>query len=115
MNNYRLFIKDIFLDTVWEIVYFPIWWYSRGLKKAGFFCWQMLKNGWRALALSILLKSFFKPMFGQRGWDAYLLSFFARAWQLSWRFLLIGFWLLFGFLILLIWVGLIPFVIWQMI
>ncbi len=83
--TYKLFLKDLFLDTIWEVLYFPIWWYSRGLKKTVLFCWRRVSGGWSALALSIFLKNFFKPMYGQRGWDAYVLSLATHFLQLVWR------------------------------
>ena len=104
MTIYQVFIKDLFLDVFWEIFYFPIWWYTRGLKKTAIFCWQRIKSGWRALALSIFLIKFFKPMYGQHGWDAYVLSLFARFWQMSWRFSLMIIWLAFWLFILFLWI-----------
>jgi hypothetical protein len=114
MSSYKIIVKDLFLDTLWEIFYFPIWWYSRGLKKTAFFCWQKIRDGWRSLALSIFLKSFFKPMYGQRGWDAYFLSLFARFWQVGWRFILMALWAMIWFFVLLTWMALPVFVIWQL-
>jgi hypothetical protein len=114
MTTYRLFIKDSFLDTIWEVLYFPIWWYSRGLKKTALFCWQRVDDGWRILALSILLKSFFKPMYGQRGWDACVLSLATHFLQLLWRFFLMALWTIFWLFILFLWTILPAFVVWQL-
>lgn len=115
MATYKIFIKDLFLDTLWEIFYFPFWWYSRGLNKTALFCWQRIKGGWRALALSILLRNFFKPMYGQRGWEVYLLSLNTHFWQIGWRFLLMAGWFIFWLFILFSWLILPIFVIWQLI
>ena len=114
MSTYQVFIKDLFLDTLIELFYFPLWWYSRGLKKAALFCWQKVKGGWRALSLSILLKNFFRPMYGQRGLTAYALSLNTHFWQIIWRFFLMAGRFVFWFLILLIWLVLPVFVIWQL-
>jgi hypothetical protein len=115
MTTYQILIRDLFLDTFWEILYFPLWWYSRGLKKTARFCWQKIKRGWRALALSILLVNFFKPMYGQRGLDVYILSLGTHFWQLLWRIFLFLLWVIFWLLVLLIWLTLPIFLIWQLI
>lgn len=107
--------REFFLDILWEIVYFPIWWYSRGLKKTAFFCWQKIQVGWRALAVLILLRNFFKPMYGQRGWDAYLLSLATHFCQLAWRFIAVAFWSVFWLAVLSGWLILPIFLIWQII
>lgn len=110
----RIF-KDLFIDIFWEVFYFPIWWYSRGLKKTALFCLQKIKGGWRALALSILLVNFFKPMYGQRGWPAYVLSLNAHFWQIIWRILAMILWLVFWLFVLIIWLVLPILTIWQMV
>ena len=114
MSTYKIFIKDVFLDVVWEILYFPLWWYSRGLKNAGLFCLKRIKDGWRFLALSIILHSFFKPMFAQRGWDAYILTLMVRCWQIFWRLIIITIIATFWICIFLAWIALPLFVIWQL-
>jgi len=109
-----IIIKDLFLDVFGEVLYFPLWWYSRGLKKTAFFCWYKTRAGWKSLALSILLTNFFKPMFGQRGFTAYILSLNTHFWQILWRLFLIAFWVVFWLFILLGWLFLPLFAIWQL-
>lgn len=115
MTTYKLFIKDLFLDVILEVLYFPLWWYSRGLKKAAIFCWKRIKGGSRALALLILLKNIFKPMYGQRGWDVYVLSLSVRFLQLLYRFFLMILWTLFWICVLFTWLALPVLVIWKFI
>ncbi len=115
MTTYSVFIKDVFLDTIWQICYFPVWWYSQGLKKTALFCWQRVKDGWRVLALLILIKSFFKPMYAQTGWAAYALSLNTHFWQIIWRSFLMTVWVVFWLLVLLGWLILPIFVIWQLV
>jgi len=114
MNTYKIFLKDLFLDTVWEVLYFPIWWYSRGFKKTAIFCWNRVNYGWKSLALSIFIKNFFRPMYGQRGWDVYILSLAIHFIQISWRLLLIAIWFFFWLFILILWIFLPIFLIWQL-
>jgi len=115
MATYQILIKDLFLAPLREVLYFPLWWYSRGLKKTAIFCWQRLKGGWRALALSILLKNFFKPMYGQKGLAAYVLSLNTHFWQVLWQLFLMALWAIFWLFILSTWLVLPIFIIWQLI
>lgn len=113
--TYQMLIKDIFLDILWEILYFPLWWYSCGLKKAAIFCWQKIRDGWRASALSILFLNFFKPMYGQRGFAAYVLTTMVRVWQIFWRIFFIIPWLAFWLFVLCFWLALPILIIWRLI
>jgi len=115
MTIYKLFLKDVFLDTVLEVLYFPVWWYSRGLKKTAIFCWKRVKDGSRALALSILIRNIFKPMYGQKGWDAYILSLFVRFFQLLWLLLLMFLWIVLWLCVLFAWLVLPIFAVWKFI
>lgn len=112
--TYKIFIKDLFLDTIGEILFFPVWWYSRGLKKIALFCWQRINNGWKSLALSIFIRNFFKPMYGQKGWDAYVLSLASHLVQILYRLFLMSIWALFWIFILIIWILLPFYIIWQL-
>jgi len=103
MATYKMLIKDFFLDALWEILYFPLWWYSRGFKKTFLFSWRKVKSGWRFLGIGIFLKNFFKPMYGTRGWDAYLLSIVGHSWQLFWRLVVVLGWAVFWGLVLCFW------------
>lgn len=107
-------LKDFFLDSIWQVLYFPLWWYSRGLKKTAFFCLKKVGDGWQSLALSILLVNFFKPMYGQKGMAAYVLSINTHFWQVLIRLFLMFFWLVFWLLILIGWIFLPIFIIWQL-
>lgn len=107
--------KDLSSDFIgWTVLYFFIWWYSRGFKKTLLFSWQKIKNGWRNLALSILFANFFKPMYGQRGFAAFVLSIGVHFWQLSWRLCLMILWFIVWLLVPLVWVFLPIFSLWQL-
>lgn len=101
-------------DFLAIILYFPLWWYGRGLKKSFIFSWQKIKKGWQGLALSILILNFFKPMYGQRGFAAYVLSLGVRFWQLLWRLLLMFVWAALWLAVFLLWIILPVFSIWQL-
>jgi len=115
MNAYKIFFKDLFLDTIGEILFFPVWWYGRGLKKTAFFCWKKVVDGWQMLALSIFIRNFFKPMYGQKGWDAYILSLAIHLIQVLYRLFLMLLWALFWVFVLVTWIVLPIFIIYEFI
>ncbi len=75
---FLLIAQRILLDIVWDIVYFPIWWYSAGAKKILLGCFRMIAEYNRSLAPGLWLKNIFVPMYGQYDWQGRLMSFFMR-------------------------------------
>jgi hypothetical protein len=97
-------IRDVLLDTLREILYFPIWWYSRGLRLAAGFSWQRIKNMEVRLGVKVWVVNIFKPMFAQRDIAGVLISFFMRIFQIIVRSIILFFWVLIMTLIPLIWI-----------
>ena len=71
-------IKSLFIDLIGEILYFPFWWYSRGLQRITIYIWQAIKRLSKNLGLKIMIKNIFKPMFGQHDKAGRFISFFMR-------------------------------------
>ncbi len=114
MASYKIFFKDIFLDTIWEVLYFPFWWYSRGFKKTALFSVGKIKMGWQALALPILFFNFFRPMYGQSGPTALILSISTHFWQILSRLVFMLFWLFLWIFVIFFWLALPLLIIWQL-
>ena len=70
--------KILLIDLIGEILYFPIWWYSQGLKRTGLYVFNSIKNTNRNLAVGLMFKSLGKPMFGQYDREGRIISFFFR-------------------------------------
>lgn len=77
--------KNFIINPVKDIIFFPVWWYSFGLKKTTSWCWQKIKNGEKYFALKILLLNLFKPMYQEYSISGRLISFFARLFLLFFR------------------------------
>lgn len=97
-------IKDLFLDALWELFYWPYWWYSRGLKKTALFTWHKVRDGFKGLAFGIMFKSFFKPMYGQRDVVSYVLSVIFRVVHLFLRSILLLIWFSFWLIVFVVYV-----------
>ncbi len=70
--------KYLALDLVGDILYFPLWWYSAGLKMIIKDLYSNAKQTGNNLALPLLLSNIFKPMFGQYDRTGWIISFFVR-------------------------------------
>lgn len=108
-------IKYITFNQILDVLYFPFWWYTRGLAKVFASINQKRKDLSEALAIRILLANLFKPMFGQYDRPGRIISFFMRCFQLFIRLLLFFFGLIGLFILLIIWLGLPIFAFYQII
>ena len=70
--------KILLIDLIGELLYFPIWWYTQGLKRVVLYVFNSIKDTNRNLAVGLMFKSLFKPMFGQYDRQGRLISFFFR-------------------------------------
>ncbi|MFA6393684.1 MAG: hypothetical protein WCW25_02320 [Patescibacteria group bacterium] len=81
-NNFLFYFTRLGLGLVFDILYFPVWWYTRGavmiLRRLG----NMIAGEEKSLALMVWIKNIFRPMYGVRGWDGYLISFLVRFFQI---------------------------------
>jgi len=69
-------------DLLLSVLYFPVWWYSVGLKIKLVLFAQRVSALSRDLGLRILLVNFFKPMYGDRSITGRSISFGVRLVQL---------------------------------
>ena len=108
-------IKSLFIDAILEIVYFPVWWYSAGLKNTILYSLNGIKNANNNLALIIMFKNIFKPMFGQYDRAGRIISFFMRFILLIFKLLIFLFFILFYIITILFWIILPIFTVYQII
>ena len=108
-------LKLILLEGILEIIYFPFWWYSKGLKNAFIKFWKSIVYRENQLALIIWTKSLFKPMYAQTDWQGKIISFFFRLLFLVIKTIKIILWIIFYFIRLVLWIILPPIVIYQII
>ena len=112
-NNFTLYGIKILSEIVRDILFFPFWWYSRGLfnviQKQIFF----IKNRQKSLALLVWVKNIFKPMYGQRDFQGMLISIFIRSVQIIFRSFLMLFLIIFSLILIIFWIILPPLVIFE--
>ena len=82
----KFMTKNIFLSSaryivvefLWDIIYFPVWWYTKGLARVANFCLTGVVSYVRNIGFVIWLKSMSKPMFGDYSKEGRIISFFMR-------------------------------------
>jgi len=109
-NNFAVYGAKIITELIYDIAYFPIWWYSRGLVQVLFFVRDFLITREKSLALFVWIRNIFTPMYGQSDIAGKLISFFMRLIQIVFRSIIMLFWLLISFLLLAFWL-LLPFLV----
>ena len=98
-------IKYIAIEIIWDIIYFPIWWYSKGLVKVSTFCLKSASfHIHRRLALGIWLRNMFKPMYGDYTREGRIICFFMRAVVLVYKLIATLLWLICLFVLFIIWI-----------
>ena len=104
MNNvFIATLKFVFIDIIGDFVYWPIWWYTTGLKNMLVFCGDQIKKIWGFLALGIWLKNMFTPMYADRSILGRLISFGVRIIILIWRLVWFFIWLALIISLLIAW------------
>lgn len=97
-------LRYIGIEILWDIIYFPIWWYTKGLARIGHYCWesagQQIK---RRLALGVWLASMFKPMYGDYSVEGRVISGFMRFFVLIWKLINLFVWLIVLLILFLAW------------
>ncbi|MDP2708720.1 MAG: hypothetical protein Q8O93_01535 [bacterium] len=114
-NSFVFYSLQILAELAWDILYFPAWWYSRGLLNLLAGLYDFLADKQKSLALLVWLKNIFRPMYGQYDWQGMLISFFMRLVQIIFRSVILLFWLMLCLAVVIFWLVLPPFVIYEII
>jgi len=75
-------IKLLFIDTVLDVLYFPLWWYSKGTVLALKWVFREIADTQNSLGIHIWIKNIFTPMYGQYDAMGRIISFFMRFFQI---------------------------------
>lgn len=97
--------KYIVVEILWDIIYFPVWWYTKGIKRIFLYCINSAKlHVTRRLALGVWLKNMFTPMFGDYTKEGRIISFFMRFFVLIWKLIATVLWLIVLLILFLLWI-----------
>lgn len=105
-----LVFQRLVVEFLFDIIYFPIWWYTGGIKHTLVYCYHLLQSGNNYLAPGLWLKNIFVPMFGQYDFGGRMVSLFMRSVNVIGRSFALFIWLLVVLFIFILWL-VIPFLV----
>lgn len=77
-SHFKQIFKLLLIDFAGSFLYFPVWWYTVGLKRLAYRFARDLKYRVASYGLKIWIKNFFVPMYGQHDWTGRLVSLWMR-------------------------------------
>lgn len=95
--------NTIFVELLKDVLYFPFWWYGRGLILIGRRAWSFVVYENRIWGPGVWLRHLFVPMFGLHDWQGRLISLFMRVFQVLFRSFLMLVYIIIAFLLLASW------------
>ena len=114
-NNFAVYATKIIAELAQDIIYFPLWWYSKGLLKLINGLKKFLITREKSLALLVWIKNIHRPMYAQRDWQGMLISFFMRVVQIIVRGIAMLIYLAVAFVVFICWLILPILVIYEII
>ena len=105
MHSLSYYIIISIFDFLKEILYFPIWWYTKGSLNIIKFLFNFLKNIGKYFALCTWIKNIFKPMYSQYDIAGLIISFFIRSFQIIFRSVVMLFLFILSCGVFLIWLA----------
>lgn len=114
-NNSYAYSFKIFIEILVEILYFPLWWYSRGLFWFLKYLFDFIRSKEKSLALFVWCKNILKPMYKQNDWQGFLISFVMRLFQIIFRSFLMLVFILLSLFALFLWIFIPLFIIYELI
>ena len=104
LNYLLLDIGKIIGQFIFDILYFPVWWYSKGFVKIFTWAKNFLVTRFQLLAIAVWIKNIFTPMYGQRDWAGMIISFLTRLIQIFVRMVIMVFWLVYTIGAIAVWI-----------
>lgn len=103
---FTLVLQKLLLEAILDVFYFPLWWYTGGVRYAAGRAFDFLKSGNRALAPGLWIQNLFVPMFAQYDWQGRIISFIMRLVQIIARLGALAVWLLVCLILFMVWLAL---------
>jgi hypothetical protein len=78
-SHATLAAKYLMIDMVGSFLYFPVWWYTKGLVGAGAASVRLVRDAGRSLGIGVWAKNLFTPMYGYYDAMSRIISFCIRS------------------------------------
>ncbi len=109
-NSYTVYGAKIIGEFFTSLLFFPLWWYTKGLVKLVKGLIDFLREREKGLAFFVWLKNIFTPMYGESDWQGKIISFLVRVVQIFFRGLAVFLYLVIVLVTLVFWLTLPGFV-----
>lgn len=90
MSRTGAVVKFVGIDLVGSVVWFPVWWYTKGLQRVVMASVRALQFRIREYGFGIWIRNFFVPMYGQYDFAGRLISVLVRFAVLIGRLVALG-------------------------
>ncbi len=114
-NFLKQSIRFIGRDFIGELIFFPVWWYTLGLKKTLSSYVESVSRKERELAFFLWIRNFFRPMYGQKDWQGRFISLLFRVLILFWKAAWLILWVFVRFTVVFLWFVLPAYAIYRLI
>ncbi len=112
---FGIVLQRLALQFVLDILLFPIWWYTEGLRRVLVGLFHNLQDTNLTLAPGLWLKNMFKPMYGQTDIQGRIMSFFMRLVNFIGRSIALALWIVLLVMLLAVWLLVPVFLVYMMI
>ena len=115
MTNQRQTANPLYLileELVFDVVRFPVWWYTTGVKNLANFWLTEIRGYGERLSLRILFKSLLQPMYGDYSKTGRAISIGLRLVTFVFRIVAFIFWVAVITVLFGVWIALPPFIIY---
>jgi len=99
-----LAIQRLCFEFIFDILFFPFWWYGAGLLRVVIWAQQMIARVNQQFAPGLWIKNLFVPMFGQTDRQGRLMSIFMRFANFVGRSIALFIWTVLVIGLVLLWV-----------
>ena len=90
-------------ETVFSVLYFPVWWYTKGTTKFFNYIINDISNFAKGLNISTLFKYLLRPMYGYNDFWSRVISFLVRIVQFIVLLFITIIWSIILFVLFLLW------------
>ena len=103
-NIVLLSLKYISVDLIGNFLYWPIWWYSKGLLELLKIIYRNIIEEEKRFGVKIWLINLFKPMYAQYDWQGRIISLFMRLMMLIFKTVMFLLWVIILSAVVVIWI-----------
>lgn len=81
-SNTLILIKSLVWDIAGNVIYFPVWWYTRGLIRVAVFLFKFVGGMEMRLAVRVWIVNIFRPMYAVSDIPGRIISFLMRIFMI---------------------------------